>query len=177
LSVHRRLATKNAELARFNYTVAHDLKNPLTTIMNFLGLVRRDAASGRTERLERDLDRLDAAARKLRRLLDELFELSRVGIQANPSEEVAFGELVREALAQLAGQVAERGVEVAVAPDLPVVCGDPARLLEAVRHLLANALRYLGDQPAPRIEVGVRAAASPDAEPPTLYVRDNGIGI
>ncbi len=37
LSVHRRLATKNAELARFNYTVSHDLKNPLTTIKNFLG--------------------------------------------------------------------------------------------------------------------------------------------
>ncbi|MCP4959027.1 MAG: two-component sensor histidine kinase, partial [Actinomycetia bacterium] len=47
---------------------------------------------------------------KLRRLLDELFELSRVGIQANPPEEVAFGDLVREARLQLAGQVAERGV-------------------------------------------------------------------
>ncbi|MCP3957941.1 MAG: histidine kinase, partial [bacterium] len=35
----------------------------------------------------------------------------------------------------------------------------------------------MGDQPAPRIEVGVRAAATPDAEPPTFYVRDNGIGI
>ncbi len=73
--------------------------------MNFLGLVRRDAAAGRTERLERDLDRIDTAADKLQRLLDELFELSRVGIQANPPEEVAFGDLVREALVELAGQV------------------------------------------------------------------------
>ncbi len=96
LTVHRDLEMKNAELARINYTVAHDLRNPLTTIVNFLGLVRRDAAAGRTERLERDLDRLDAAAHKLRRLLDDLFELSRVGVQSNPLEEVAFGELVRE---------------------------------------------------------------------------------
>ncbi len=61
-------------------------------------------------------------------------------------------------------------------PDLPVVTGDRARLLEAVRHLLANAVQYLGDQPAPRIEVGMRAAATPDAEPPVFYVSDNGMG-
>ncbi|MCP3960304.1 MAG: histidine kinase, partial [bacterium] len=129
------------------------------------------------ERLERDLDRLDAAAHKLPRPLDELVERSRVGIQANPPEEVAFGELVREARLELAPMFAERGVEVAVTARLPAVTGDRARLLEAVRHLLANAVRYLGDQPAPRIEVGMRAAATQDGEPPTFYVSDNGMGI
>ncbi len=88
---------------------------------------------------------------------------------------MAFGDLVDEALAELAGQVAERGVEVEVAPDLPAVTGDRARLLEAVRHLLGNAVKYLGDQASPRIEVAVRAAA--DGQPPTFYVRDNGTGI
>ncbi len=81
-------------------------------------------------------------------------DLPGLRVQANPPEEVAFDELVREAMAQLAGQVAERGVEVEVAPDLPVIAGDRARLLEAVRHLLANAVQYLGDAPAPQIEVG-----------------------
>ena len=177
LSVHRRLATKNEELARFNYTVAHDLRNPLTTIMNFLGLARRDAASGRTERLEDDFDRLDAAAGNLRRQLDNLFELSRVGLQVHSPEEVAFNELVREALAELAGPIAEREVEVVVAAGLPAVTGDRARLQEALRHLLSNAARYLGDQASPRIEVGVRAAHPLNGGPPIFYVRDNGIGI
>ncbi len=176
LSVHRHLAAKNAELARFNYTVAHDLKNPLTTILNFLGMARRDAAAGHSERLESDFDRLDAAARKLRRLLDELFELSRVGVQPDRPEAMAFGELVAEALTGLAGQVAERGVEVEVAARLPAVTGDRARLLEVMRHLLDNAVKYLGDQPAPRIEVGVRAAEAP-GEPPIVYVSDNGMGV
>ncbi len=177
LSVHRRLAASNAELARFNYTVAHDLKNPLTTIVNFLGVARHDAAAGHTERLESDFERLDAAAQKLRRMLDELFELSRVGIQANPPEEVAFGELVREARLELAGPIAERRFEVAVAADLPAVTGDRARLVEPVRHLLANAVQYLGDQPSPRIAVGLHGAESRDAGSPTFYVRDNGMGI
>ncbi|MCP3961876.1 MAG: histidine kinase, partial [bacterium] len=41
--------------------------------------------------------------------------------------------------------------------------------------LLGNAVQYLGDQPAPRIEVGMRA--TPNDEPPVFYIRDNGIGI
>ncbi|MEM7587426.1 MAG: ATP-binding protein, partial [Acidobacteriota bacterium] len=183
VSVHRRLTrvagdleARNAELAHFNYTVAHDLKNPLTTITNFLGLARRDAASGRTDRLESDFARLDAAAQKLRRMLDELFELSRVGFQANPSEEVDFGELVRQALASLDEQIAHRGVAVDVAADLPKVVGDRARLLDAIRHVLANAIQYLGDQP-PRIEVGVREADPPESPFSVFTIRDNGSGI
>ncbi len=64
-----------------------------------------------------------------------------------------------------------------MAADLPVVCADRVRLLEAVRHLLDNAVRYLGDRPAPRIEVGVRGPGAAGGELPTFYVRDNGMGI
>jgi len=171
--LYRALEARNAELARFNYTVAHDLRNPLTTISNFLGLVRRDALAGRTEEVRQGLDHLDAAAKTMRRLLEELFEISRVGLRSNPPETVAIGELVREALAELAGPIAERGIEVEIAPDLPAVYGDRERLLELMRHLLENAVNYLGDQPQPRIEVGAR-----DQGPePVFYVRDNGQGI
>ncbi len=94
-----------------------------------------------------------------------------------PCEDVALGELVGDALADLGKTIAEKGIEVEVAPDLPVVCGDRARLLEAVWHLLGNAVKYLGDQPAPRIEVGVRHEKTGDEESPIFYVRDNGPGI
>ncbi|MCP3906348.1 MAG: hypothetical protein GY715_22225 [Planctomycetes bacterium] len=73
--------------------------------------------------------------------------------------------------------IAERGVDVEVAADLPVVCVDRVRLLEALRHLLANAVQYLGDSPAPRVEVGVRQVGTQEVEPPIFYVRDNGMGI
>ena len=167
------LEAKNSELARINYTVSHDLKNPLVTILNYLGLARRDVAAGRGERLARDLDRLESAAGKLHQQLEELFELSRIGLQANPPEEVAFGELVEAALEDLAGAIAEAGMEVELAADLPAVRGDRLRLEEAVRHLLDNAVRYRGDQPAPRVEVGLRAEAAERV----FFFRDNGRGI
>ncbi len=168
------LEARNNELARFNYTIAHDLKNPLVTILNYLGLARRDATAGRSERLVRDLDRLENAASRLRRQLDELFELSRVGMQPNPSEEVALGELVSAASEDLADQIADSGVELKVAADLPTVYGDRPRLQEVVRHLLDNAIKHRGDQLEPRIEVGQRLGEGAER---IFFVRDNGRGI
>ena len=175
LSVHRQLKARNAELARFNYSIAHDLKNPLTTILNYLGMVQQDVASGSTERLEQDLEHLEAAAQKLCRQLDELFELTRVGVRPNPPEEIALGELVEEALAELAEPISKKGVVVEVSDELPDVVGDRARIKEAVRHLLANAVSYMGQPATPKIEVSVRREPAGAAQ--AVTVRDNGVGI
>ena len=167
------LEAKNAELAHFNYTVAHDLRNPLITIMNFLGLARRDAAEGKVDRLEHDFDRLQTAAERLHLLLEDLFELSRVGLKVNPPEDVPFDELARSACSVLEELIAERGAVIEVASELPAVRGDRARLRDLIRHLIHNALLHAGDAPAPRVEIGVR----PSADGPVFYVRDHGIGI
>ncbi len=59
-------------------------------------------------------------------------------------------------------------------PDLPAIQGDRAQLVEVLQNLLQNAIRYMGDQPSPRIDVGARREGS---EPFVLTVEDNGIGI
>ncbi len=78
----------------------------------------------------------------------------------------------------VAGQIAERGAEVEIEPDLPVVYGDRSRLLEVFQNLVDNAVKFMGDQPAPRIEIGSRTAPGVGAGgEAVLYVRDNGRGI
>ncbi len=174
------LEAKNRELERFTYTVSHDLKAPLVTIRGFLGLAKKGAAAlagepPAVERLDRDLARIDSAAGKMAELLEDLLELSRIGRQSRSIESLAFGEVAREAAERVAGALSERGVEVQVAPDLPAIHGDRARLVEMLQNLLDNAVRYLGDQPSPQIEVGFRRDSG--ASEPKFYVRDNGIGI
>ena len=167
------LEAKNAELERFTYTVSHDLKSPLVTIKGFIGLLERDAAQGDTERMTRDIQQIQDAAAKMQQLLGELLELSRIGRLVNPPEEVALTELAQEAVELVTGQINERGVEVEVDPTMPMIYGDRLRLLEVLQNLLDNAVKFIGDQPTPRIEIGTRR----DNGEVVCFVQDNGIGI
>ena len=169
------LETQNAELERFTYTVSHDLKSPLITIRGFLGYIEQHALSGDVDRLRSDLQRISAATSKMQRLLNELLELSRIGRLMNPSEVVAFETIVRESLELVSGQLDARGVQVELAPGLPLIFGDRARLVEVVQNLLDNAAKFMGDQVEPRITIGQQGYTE-DGKP-ILFVRDNGIGI
>jgi len=169
------LAAKNAELERFTYTVSHDLKAPLITIHAFSGLLAQDAASGDAARLRADTERITRACEHMRRLLDDLLELSRIGRVVTPPSDVPLAEVAREAIELLAGRIAARGVRVTVAEGLPVVRGDRVRLLEIVQNLLDNAVKFMADQACPAIDIGTLPPASGGLA--TIFVRDNGRGI
>ena len=167
------LEDRSAEMERFTYTVSHDLKSPLITIQGFLGLLEKDAMAGDIAQMQTDITYIRAAATTMQHLLNELLELSRIGRVVNPLTEVCLSELAQEAVTLVSGQITARGVQVHVAPDLPVVVGDRPRLLEVLQNLLDNAVKFMGAQPQPCINFGVRR----DAEETVCYVRDNGIGI
>ncbi len=174
-TLYDELEKRNAELERFTYTVSHDLKSPLITIRGFLGYLEEDIRSGNTNRLKADIRRIGDAADKMQRLLNELLELSRIGRLMNPPQEVSFEDLVHEAVELVHGQISDGGVKVVIAPDLPVVYGDRARLTEVMQNLLDNAVKFMGNQPQPRVEVG--SDGLDETGKPILFVRDNGIGI
>ena len=167
------LEARNAELERYAYTVSHDLKTPLVTIQGFLGLLEQDAARGDTVRMKRDMDHINTAAGTMYQLLDELLELSRIGRLINPPEEVCLTELAHEAVSLLTGQIKARGVDVEIDPKMPRVFGDRIRLLEVFQNLIGNAVKFMGDQPTPRVEVGARR----EGAEVVCYVQDNGMGI
>jgi signal transduction histidine kinase len=170
------LELKNAELENFTYTVSHDLKSPLFTIRGFLGYLERDALAGDHARLKSDMERITDATNKMERLLNELLELSRVGRLQNESTRFSFTELVQEALELVHGQIMARGIRVQIEPDLPMIHGDRPRLAEVLQNLLDNAAKFMGDQPAPYVQIG-QAGEDKEHSMAILYVRDNGIGI
>ena len=167
------LERQNAELERFAYTVSHDLKSPLVTIRGFLGLLRKDVEAGDPEAVHRAIDQIGAASETMSRLLADVLELSRIGRVANPSEHVRLSDLAEEAAGLIAGEIEERGVELEIATDMPSVYGDRVRLREVFQNLLGNAVRFLGDQPQPRVSVG----GGVEGGRIVCFVRDNGRGI
>lgn len=168
------LESKNAELERFVYTVSHDLKSPLVTIVGFLGYLEDDFARGDVKGLRKDVERIYLAAYRMQDLLKDLLELSRIGRAMNPPQEIRFETLAKDAIELTEGRLQERGVRTIIQPDLPVVYGDRQRLLELMQNLIDNAAKYMGQQADPLVEIGHSGF---DGNDPILYVRDNGIGI
>ena len=167
------LEAKNAELERFTYTVSHDLKSPLVTVIGFAGLVEADIEAGQLDRARDGLARISAAGDRMHRLLEDLLELSRIGRIVNPTEDVSMAELAREAVEMVRGRLDERGVRVEIAEDLPRVRGDRQRLREVLQNLIENAAKFMGRQEAPVVQIGLR----PGDPEPVFFVRDNGQGL
>ena len=167
------LQEKNTELERFIYLVSHDLKSPLVTIKAFLGYLEQDLARADTARIAQDMAYMRSAADRMGQLLEELLDLSRVGRVARPPVRVGFQELAEEALRLTAGGIAERGVNVRLVETALTLVGDRARLLEIWQNLIENAVKYMGDQAVPDLEIGVERRGWEWV----FYLRDNGMGI
>ncbi|MEI6808347.1 MAG: ATP-binding protein, partial [bacterium] len=189
------LRKKNAELERFSYTISHDLNSPLITIKAFVKTLLKDMAVGRHDRLVAYLTRIGTAAESMGQLLTNLLLLSRVGRTVSQPIDVDMNNVVHGTLALLAGPIAEQKATIRVMPELPHVKGDRQRIAEVVQNLLENALKYMGGQTEPCIEIGVERvdpdspqstaqgsqptvhSPQPTVHSPVFYVYDNGVGI
>jgi PAS domain S-box-containing protein len=168
------LERKNKELNDFTHTVSHDLKSPLVTINGFLGYLDRDIQNGNHERIQSDFQRIQEAVKRMQQLLNELLELSRIGRMINKPEVIAFEELIHEAMDIVHGRLKTRNATVRIQPNLPSIQGDKPRLVEVMQNLLDNAVKYMGNQPNPIIEIGSETGANGEI---IFFVRDNGMGI
>jgi two-component system sensor histidine kinase BaeS len=151
--------------------VAHELRTPVATLQGYLeGLL-----DGVVEPAPSTWARLHDETGRLRRLVDDLQELSRaeagqIPLRPRPLDPA---ELVRLAVERLAGQFADKGLTLAVElpPTLPQVLADPERAVQVLSNLLTNALRYT---PAPG---GARVTARTVGQEVEFQVADTGVGI
>lgn len=173
-----KLESQNSELERFAYTVSHDLKSPLITIKGFLGVLEQDLDAHLgghcAGEISEHMTRIGAAADRMFSFLEDLLELSRVGRLVNSPSDIQMGELAGEAVDLVGGPITASNIQVCVDQNLPVMRGDRVRLREVYQNLIENAVKYMGDQPDPKIEIGMRRGKG---EAAVFFVRDNGIGI
>lgn len=167
------LRQKNSELERFIYTVSHDLKSPLVTISAFLGYLEMDLKTDNQARIDADIGYIRTAADKMALMLAELLELSRVGRVPVTPVVVSFSDIVSEALQLVAGGITVKGVQISVHNEHLLLQGDRSRLREIWQNLIENAVKYMGEQTIPHIELGFETTSTGTV----YFVSDNGMGI
>ena len=178
------LEVRNNELLRFHRAVSHDLKNPLLTISSYVGRIRKDMETGRSERLDSDLQRIDRATQTLQVLVEGLDELTnlRMGSTADGTGSnlglLAFPHLIDRALEPFHPKAPPGTFEVSVDAPLPRIFGDVERVRRLIQCLVENALKFASPDRPPEVRLHVSAAPEgSEVEGIRLTVADNGVGI
>jgi light-regulated signal transduction histidine kinase (bacteriophytochrome) len=166
-----RLEQSNRELERFATIAAHDLQEPLRTILTFTDLIERRYGQTLNTEARDYLLRVAGAAARMRALIEDLLTYARIGQAERRFEPVDLRESLNEAVANLEPLIIETGATIH-AGELPVVTGNPQGLTQLFTNLLSNAMKYRLAE-APRVEI----TAERQGKEWVIAVADNGKGI
>ncbi len=166
------LLRSNRELEQFASIASHDLREPLRMVSSYLQLLERRYQGQLDDEAHEFLGFAVDGAVRMRRLIDDLLEYSRVGTRGKPLGPTDSAKVLRAVGEDLKVAIDEAGAVITQDEILPCVLADESQLAQVFQNLIANALKFRGPD-SPRIHVGARR----ENDRWTFSVRDNGIGI
>ncbi len=167
------LMDTNEELEEFVFTVSHDLKSPIVTSRNYVGVMRRLVEKGEPERALEKLDVLERSIDSMKRLVDDLLDLSRVGRVETELELLDMNALLAGLRDQYKEALRASGATLQLAENLPAILGNRTRVLQVFDNLIGNALKYAWQDGRCHIDVSAERRDG-GVE---YCVRDEGPGI
>jgi len=169
-----RLLDQYTEIARLAGSLAHEIKNPLSTIRLNMELLAEDIGEAQTPAQRRALKRVEVVRRECQRLqslLDDFLNYAKVRrLHLEPSD---LNHQINDVLDFFAPEAAEAGIEIVryLDPDLPSVLLDRETFRRALLNLILNAKQAMPDGG----QLVVRTAAQGDMV--AVYLIDSGSGM
>ncbi len=167
------LEDSNERLAAYGHTIAHDLKNPLSTLLMGFEIIM-----GEGENLSpsghRFAGRLQQLVKTMSRTIDGLLLLAELREDQGEIEPVDMNIVMENVFGQLLKLITDRGVRFEIDSDLPAAMGYTPWVQEVLANLISNAVKYIGqDNPDPLIII----RGSIQGNMVRYEVEDNGVGI
>jgi signal transduction histidine kinase/ligand-binding sensor domain-containing protein len=167
------LSSKNEDIQRFTYSLSHDLKSPLNGIKGITELISLDAAVKDIPDLEKHLNMIGISCDTMSTLIEDITEMAKMGKIENNYEFLDANEIIALAKNLVIGKLEVHEVELTISDNLPEIYGDKNRMIQVFGNLLDNAIKYMGDQTNPTIEV----KAEKIEDTVQFEVSDNGSGM
>ncbi|HEX9979295.1 MAG TPA: PAS domain S-box protein [Flavobacterium sp.] len=165
------LAKSNTELEHFAYIASHDLQEPLRMVTNFLGQLDKKYNDQLDEKGRQYLHFAVDGAVRMRKIILDLLEYSRIGKLEQDHERLKIREVVSEVVTLNKNLIDDLSAEI-LYQDLPVIVANRTSILQLFQNLIGNALKYHNSS-KPVIQI----TASEDEYYWNFAVCDNGIGI
>lgn len=166
------LGRSNNELEEYAYVVSHDLQEPLRTISSYMDIFAKRYRDRFDERAAKYIDTITRGANRMRALISDLLQFSRIGHGEQVTQESDLSEILREVLGGLAATIGEQGAEI-THDDLPTVRGAKVELTLVLQNLLSNGLKFQRPDVTPKLHVSAEKSGGEWK----IGIRDNGVGI
>jgi two-component system, NtrC family, sensor histidine kinase GlrK len=171
----RRLSELDKLKSDFFASMSHELRTPLTSIKEGTGLLLEGVGGATTEKQRKLLTILAEESNRLISLVNSLLDLSKMeaGMMNYSFEKASLAPLIKKAVGEITPLLEAKDIqlETEVAEGLPTVKVDRERILQALRNLIGNAVKFTPK--AGRVKV----AARPVPGKVEVSVRDTGPGI
>ena len=152
------LEQASAAKSQFLANVSHELRTPLNAILGYAAMTLQGVSGELSAPQRRNLSRIDANARHLLTLINEILDITRIEAGRMPIQIVAFNlpELVREVTTELEPIIAKSGLQVIckLPSDLPTLRTDRQKVKQILVNLLSNALKF-----TPKGSITIKAQA------------------
>ncbi len=174
-SENRELQKVNQAKSEFLSTVSHELKTPLTSMMAFANILKKNRNGNLSEREIGQIEVIERNGHNLTSLITDLVDVSRVdagNLKLNPSQ-FDLKEVLKQVAESVQPLAASKGQQLSVdVPDGDVqIVADAERISQVVLNLVSNAVKYSPE------DTEVRMVLTQDGAEVELSVIDEGIGI
>ena len=166
------LAYSNAELEQFAYVASHDLQEPLRMVTSFLTLVENQYGNVIDDKGKKYIHFAVDGAKRMRQIILDLLQISRVGQSEGNLEPVDLNVLVKEITMIFQKQITEKKAFIDVG-ELPVIHAYKPSIEQVFQNLIGNAIKYKRKNIPAQITISAIAVN----EYWQFSVTDNGIGI
>jgi PAS domain S-box-containing protein len=161
------------ELDAFAHTVAHDLKNPLTTISGYIQMLNHPNFSVPEQTRKQYMHTIENGSKKMYAIIEALLLLSEVRQQADiPVESLAMQSIVQEALKRLEPVIEQSSAAIILPDHWQTAVGFKMWVEEIWINYISNAIKYGGTPP--QITLGSNLQSNGTV---CFWVHDNGLGI
>jgi light-regulated signal transduction histidine kinase (bacteriophytochrome) len=160
------------ELNTFSYSVAHDLRAPLRSIIGFSQILLEDHNATLDDTIKHHLNNISAAGTRMAKLIDGLLNLSRLSRGKLELHNVNLSALATEIAHDLQASAPDRKVEFIIAPGLSARA-DNVLIQNVLENLLGNAWKFTARHASARIEFGIETIDGETA----YFVSDDGAGF
>ena len=140
------LKRSNIELERFAYVSSHDLQEPLRMVTLYSQLLERRYKDNLDNDANDFIEYIVEGANRMRQLIDDLLEYSRVTSQAKEFEKVDLEKVLDVVLHNLAIPIQENNVTISH-DSLPTVFVDKNQMVQVFQNLINNAIKFHGQNP------------------------------